>query len=172
MRSYRTVSPLPQFPEAVYFLLHFPWSHDRSVLPTTLSFGARTFLSTAKADQRSPDPVNAIFLTHLNAIRSRQKTNASEYAISTFASTSAQRPFFSKLEVSARRCLANLRASFGRGPRQRYVSLCHEYAANDLPTQRRYDTGLRLRARQPPFNPARWTVSPCSSRICNPTRHS
>ena len=30
---------------AVSFLLHFPWPHDRSELPTTLSCGARTFLS-------------------------------------------------------------------------------------------------------------------------------
>ena len=48
VRSYRTVSPLPWYRlpgiVAVYFLLHFPWSCDRSVLPTTLSYGARTFL--------------------------------------------------------------------------------------------------------------------------------
>ena len=32
-------------PRAVCFLLHFPWSRNRSALPTTLPFGARTFLS-------------------------------------------------------------------------------------------------------------------------------
>jgi hypothetical protein len=30
--------------EAVYFLLHFPWPRGRWALPTTVSFGARTFL--------------------------------------------------------------------------------------------------------------------------------
>ena len=38
---------------AVCFLLHFPWPHGRSALPTTLSCGARTFLSPRFRDQRS-----------------------------------------------------------------------------------------------------------------------
>ena len=49
--SYLTVSPLPRNDDrriitrsAVCFLLHLPWSHDRSALPTILSCGARTFL--------------------------------------------------------------------------------------------------------------------------------
>ena len=29
---------------AVYFLLHYPWPHDRWALPITVSLGARTFL--------------------------------------------------------------------------------------------------------------------------------
>jgi hypothetical protein len=53
VRSYRTVSPLPRQRQdggpiaaaAVCFLLHFPGPCGRSVLPTTLSYGARTFLS-------------------------------------------------------------------------------------------------------------------------------
>ena len=46
VRSYRTVSPLPRTfrPEAVCFLLHFPWDCSRWALPSTLPFGARTFL--------------------------------------------------------------------------------------------------------------------------------
>jgi hypothetical protein len=38
-------NPSHERPSAVYSLLHFPWSCDRSALPTTLSYGARTFLS-------------------------------------------------------------------------------------------------------------------------------
>ncbi len=30
---------------AVYFLWHFPWDHSHSVLRSTVSYGARTFLS-------------------------------------------------------------------------------------------------------------------------------
>ena len=46
VRSYRTISPLPQNLRytAVYFLLHLPWAHAPQVLPGTLPFGARTFL--------------------------------------------------------------------------------------------------------------------------------
>ncbi len=58
VRSYRTISPLPArllaigpacgqrltAPPAVYFLWHFPGSHDRWTLSTTLPSGARTFL--------------------------------------------------------------------------------------------------------------------------------
>ena len=36
---------LHPFDEAVYFLLHFPGPCGRWALPTTVSFGARTFLS-------------------------------------------------------------------------------------------------------------------------------
>jgi len=44
--SYTTVSPLPpgRSLAAVCFLWHFPAGHPGSVLPTTLPFGARTFL--------------------------------------------------------------------------------------------------------------------------------
>jgi arsenical pump membrane protein len=44
--SYTAVSPLPslQAASAVCFLWHFPADHSGSVLPTTLPFGARTFL--------------------------------------------------------------------------------------------------------------------------------
>ena len=48
--SYTTVSPLPPAPgrdpepAAVCFLWHFPAGHPGSALPTTLPFGARTFL--------------------------------------------------------------------------------------------------------------------------------
>ena len=51
--SYLTVSPLPLWltginpsQEAVYFLWHFPSRHRDSVLRSTLSCGARTFLSS------------------------------------------------------------------------------------------------------------------------------
>ena len=47
--SYLAFSPLPpkcskELFRAVYFLLHFPWGHPRSLLATTLPCGARTFL--------------------------------------------------------------------------------------------------------------------------------
>jgi len=42
--SYLTLSPLPSSRKAVSFLWHFPWGRPRSVLRTTLPYGARTFL--------------------------------------------------------------------------------------------------------------------------------
>ena len=36
VRSYRTLSPLPKLIWAVYFLLHFPWTHILQELPGTL----------------------------------------------------------------------------------------------------------------------------------------
>ncbi len=44
--SYTTVSPLPRFPLAVYFLWHCPAGCPGWALPTTLLCGARTFLDT------------------------------------------------------------------------------------------------------------------------------
>jgi len=52
VRSYRTVSPLPDpaiarsdgGPSAVCSLWHFPWPCGRWALPTTVPFGVRTFL--------------------------------------------------------------------------------------------------------------------------------
>ena len=44
MVSYTTVSPLPESPQAVCFLLHLLAGHPGWVLPTTLLCGARTFL--------------------------------------------------------------------------------------------------------------------------------
>ena len=58
VRSYRTISPLPEVgagaefveaplrpqPRAVYFLWHFPSAHAAQALPGTLPCGARTFL--------------------------------------------------------------------------------------------------------------------------------
>ncbi len=54
VRSYRTVSPLPRDRSlaAVYFLLHFPCPCGRWALPTTVSCGARTFLSEAPPSRR------------------------------------------------------------------------------------------------------------------------
>ena len=46
--SYLPFSPLPPFRKAVCFLWHCPWGHPRSVLPTTLPCGARTFLQHQK----------------------------------------------------------------------------------------------------------------------------
>ena len=48
VRSYRTISPLPTRVLAVYFLLHFPWTHVPQALPGTLPCGARTFLCLFK----------------------------------------------------------------------------------------------------------------------------
>ena len=45
VRSYRTLSPLPAFRQAVYFLLHCPASHLDWPLTSTLPYEARTFLS-------------------------------------------------------------------------------------------------------------------------------
>ncbi len=42
--SYTAVSPLPLHAEAVYFLWHWPAGYPEWVLPTTVLFGARTFL--------------------------------------------------------------------------------------------------------------------------------
>ncbi len=57
VRSYRTVSPLPQVVsvfrkplEAVYFLLHFPSRHRDSTLWSTLPCGVRTFLRIMQDD--------------------------------------------------------------------------------------------------------------------------
>jgi hypothetical protein len=47
VRSYRTVSPLPRRGEAVYFLWHCPGPRGRWALPTTVPWGARTFLGAA-----------------------------------------------------------------------------------------------------------------------------
>ena len=50
VRSYRTISPLPDIErrdgqcQAVYFLLHFPWTRVPQALPGTLPCGVRTFL--------------------------------------------------------------------------------------------------------------------------------
>ena len=44
VRSYRTVSPLPPSPVAVYFLWHFPASHLGLPLAITLLCEVRTFL--------------------------------------------------------------------------------------------------------------------------------
>ena len=46
--SYTTVSPLPIFLLAVYFLLHYPADCSGWALPTTLLFGVRTFLGAQK----------------------------------------------------------------------------------------------------------------------------
>jgi len=62
VRSYRTISPLPQSPsrrmiaEAVYFLLHFPSRRRASPLASMLPVGARTFLSgqTPKGSPKRP----------------------------------------------------------------------------------------------------------------------
>src|SRR5262245_21830776 len=66
VRSYRTVSPLPRGSHrgAVCFLWHYPWPCGRSVLPITLSFGARTFLSSPAGDQRpfSPSPASILMI--------------------------------------------------------------------------------------------------------------
>ena len=49
--SYTTVSPLPpgMSREAVCFLWHYPAGRPGSALPTTLPFGARTFLGARGA---------------------------------------------------------------------------------------------------------------------------
>src|SRR5882762_2256680 len=41
-------------PAAVSSLWHFPWDHSRWGLPSTLPFGARTFLRPRKRDPRPP----------------------------------------------------------------------------------------------------------------------
>jgi len=51
--SYTTVSSLPKFLLAVYFLLHFPSGHPGWMLSTTLLYGARTFLYQKIAIVRS-----------------------------------------------------------------------------------------------------------------------
>ncbi len=64
-----TLTALPQGNAAVCFLWHSPWPCDRSALPTTLSYGARTFLSSNEqvVDQRPslprwrPSPIIAAF---------------------------------------------------------------------------------------------------------------
>ena len=50
--SYTAVSPLPPSPAAVCSLWHFPAGHPGWALPTTLSFGVRTFLDAVAP--RSP----------------------------------------------------------------------------------------------------------------------
>jgi len=56
VRSYRTVSPLPEALQspAVCFLWHFPWPRGRLPLATTLTRGARTFLPALRRSGR-PD---------------------------------------------------------------------------------------------------------------------
>ena len=57
--SYSTVSPLPpgRGQTAVCSLWHFPAGHPGSVLPTTLPFGARTFLGDAETSTRPSGPL-------------------------------------------------------------------------------------------------------------------
>ena len=61
VRSYRTFSPLPQSSlrscVAVCFLWHFPDPCGWWALPTTVSYGARTFLHAGYPAQRSPGPL-------------------------------------------------------------------------------------------------------------------
>jgi len=45
VRSYRTISPLPDLNRAVSFLLHLPWTRVPQALPGTSPCGARTFLT-------------------------------------------------------------------------------------------------------------------------------
>ena len=68
VRSYRTISPLPHHCRstcvergtgaAVYFLWHFPDPCGRWALPTTVSCGARTFLSQDTEGFRLPRPAS------------------------------------------------------------------------------------------------------------------
>ncbi len=76
VRSYRTVSPLPDpaspwrldGPSAVCSLWHFPWPRGRSALPTTLSCGARTFLSpTSPAGGQSASDHPTCFKTSVHS---------------------------------------------------------------------------------------------------------
>jgi hypothetical protein len=59
--SYPTVSPLPddRGRRAVCSLWHCPAGHPGSVLPTTLPFGARTFLGGASKRHRRDRPANS-----------------------------------------------------------------------------------------------------------------
>ena len=52
VRSYRTISPLPDLRRAIggIFLLHFPSARAAQALPGTVPCGARTFLGTPKSD--------------------------------------------------------------------------------------------------------------------------
>ncbi len=58
---------------AVYSLLHWPWAHAPQVLPGTLPYGARTFLTDitinaiAKSSQRSILPNQSFFCCIFNA---------------------------------------------------------------------------------------------------------
>jgi hypothetical protein len=55
---------------AVCFLLHYPEPCGRSALPTTLSYGARTFLSQSKTGSGRPAR-SETFLNHI-AIASKR----------------------------------------------------------------------------------------------------
>jgi len=58
------VASLPH--SAVCFLLHFPGSCDRSVLPTALLCGARTFLRFCFQNQRPPDRLANAHVTRVH----------------------------------------------------------------------------------------------------------
>lgn len=58
VRSYRTVAPLPVEGYKTFFgglfLWHYPWGCPHWVLPSTLPYGARTFLESIKRSRDCP----------------------------------------------------------------------------------------------------------------------
>ena len=68
VRSYRTISPLPQ-PDACtsnrggIFLLHFPSRRRAWTLSSLLPVGVRTFLHPAEAEQRFSGPLHTRKIT-------------------------------------------------------------------------------------------------------------
>jgi len=95
VRSYRTISPLPQLPsrrmiaEAVYFLLHFPSRRRASPLASILPVGARTFLSgqTPKGSPKRPP----VALRKPNSV-SRRRSAGSGHSSGTGVATGLQQP--------------------------------------------------------------------------------
>ncbi len=95
VRSYRTVSPLPREPlsednrtrEAVYFLWHFPGPRGRWALPTTVPFGARTFLD----GQAQSLPPRLLGPLRSLAFYAQQTLKTSRWFVAARASTVARR---------------------------------------------------------------------------------
>src|SRR5262245_11038531 len=80
VRSYRTVSPLPdpatpenRRPSAVCFLWHFPASHLDWALPSILPCGVRTFLGrvTPRGGARTRPPGRLATNNHSRTLESR-----------------------------------------------------------------------------------------------------
>ena len=70
VRSYRTISPLPDLRRAIggIFLLHFPSARAAQALPGTVPCGARTFLGIQLNDATvRPTPPSAFYCFAVNA---------------------------------------------------------------------------------------------------------
>ena len=104
--------------EAVYSLLHFPWTHIPQALPGTLSCGARTFLPRFKTTGDCPANSRAGYTS--TAMKTRQLRGQTEPAIGECSSTWATRPP-RQAGSRAKACRANRSWASLPGPTDRHA---------------------------------------------------